>query len=250
MIKKSIVVLLMTVIGVLVSCGVNSNLMLKQEKGVEVNSDDIPLAPREDYKIGVNDKIAFRIYAKDGYETLDPSEFSFIRSDIEYTVKSDGTVELPVIGHVNVKGLAIEECEDTLENRYSNTVFEDPFVKLQVTNQRVVVFPGDGGTATVISLENSNTTLMEAIALAGGIGERGKAHMVKLIRMENGERKVYVMDLSVIEGLKYTDLIVQSNDYIYVEPVPELAREILEKTAPISALVTTIFVAISLFTSL
>lgn len=249
MIRISIVVLLLAFMGGIFSCGINSNLMLKQEKGVEINSDEIPLSPREDYRLGVNDNISFRIYANSGYEILDPTEFNRINTGHEYTVKTDGTVELPVIGHLQVQGLTIEECEDTLENRYTNTVFEDPFVKLEVTNQRVVVFPGNGSSATVVPLENSNTTLMEAIALAGGIGDRGKADMVKLIRMENGERKVYIMDLSVIEGLKYTDLIVQSNDYIYVEPVPELAREVLEKTAPVSALVTTLFVVISLFTT-
>lgn len=250
MIRKSAVLLLLILLGGIVSCGVNSNLMLKQEKGVEVNSNDIPLTPREDYRLGINDKFTFNLYAKGGYELLDPTEQSILRSIVEFTVKSDGTVELPMIGDVKVEGLTIEACEDSLEQRYMGSVFEDPFVKMEVTNQRVVVFPGGGSEASVVPLKNSNTTLMEAIALAGGIADRGKANMVKLIRMENGERKVYVMDLSVIEGLKYTDLIVQSNDYIYVEPTPELAKEVLEKVAPISALMTTVILAISLFTTL
>ncbi len=91
---------------------------------------------------------------------------------------------------------------------------------------------------------------MEALAQAGGITERGKANTIKLMRKVNGERKVYVMDLSTIDGLKYVDMIVQANDYIYVEPTPELAKEISQDVVPIVSLLSSaiiIFSAISLF---
>ena len=57
---------------------------------------------------------------------------------------------------------------------------------------------------------------MEVIALAGGIAERGRADKVKLMRNVGGKRIVYVLNLSTIEGLKYADMIVQANDYIYI----------------------------------
>jgi polysaccharide export outer membrane protein len=90
---------------------------------------------------------------------------------------------------------------------------------------------------------------MEALAQAGGITDRGKANTIKLMRKVNGKREVYGIDLSTIEGLKYVDMIVQANDYIYVEPTPELAREISEDVVPIVSLFSSalvIFSAISL----
>jgi polysaccharide export outer membrane protein len=91
---------------------------------------------------------------------------------------------------------------------------------------------------------------MEVIALAGGIAERGKSEKVKLMRVENGIRKVYTMDLSSIDGLKYADLIVQANDYIYVEPREQVAKEFLNNSAPILSLFSSVLVIFTVITTL
>ncbi len=127
----------------------------------------------------------------------------------------------------------------------------NPFVQISVTNRRVIVFPGNGGDAKVLYLANNNTTLLEAIALAGGIAERGRASRIKLIRKnDNGQRQVYRIDLSTIEGLKYTDILVQANDYIYIEPVPEIGRELLKEVAPIVSLISSAAIVISVISKL
>lgn len=223
-------------------CGINSNLMWKQEKGVAVNSDSIPLYPEEEYKLSVDDKIKFYLTTKQGaiiIENMSGLSDNRLQAprEIEYLIRKDGTVELPKLGKVKIAGLTVEACEDTLVSRYSKE-FQNPFVQIQITNQRVIVFPGNGSDAKVIPLLNVNTTLMEAIAQAGGITDRGKANTVKLMRKVNGVRKVYVMDLSVIEGLKYADMVVQANDYIYVEPTADLSKELAEDVVPIVSIIS------------
>jgi polysaccharide export outer membrane protein len=235
------------------SCGVNSNLMLKQAKGTEVNSEEIPLYPKEEYKIAVNDKVAFQLYVNEGADLVDGKNEVSVGAEgqltsTEYTVRSNGQVELPKIGKVEAVGMTIEQFEDTLQILYSSE-YKKPFVKAQITNQRVIVFPGDGSEAKVVPLHNTNTTLMEVIATAGGIADRGKANTVKLMRLVNGERKVYVMDLSVIEGLKFTDLVVQANDYVYIEPSPELGKEIVERIIPITSLLASLTLLITILTN-
>ncbi len=92
--------------------------------------------------------------------------------------------------------------------------------------------------------------MLEAIALAGGITERGRASKIKLIRKnDKGKRVVYKIDLSTIDGLGYADIIVQANDYIYVEPVPEIGREILKEVTPIVSLITSAALVISIIYS-
>ena len=86
---------------------------------------------------------------------------------------------------------------------------------------------------------------MEAIAQAGGIPERGKASVVKLMRKENSIRKVYTIDLSTEEGLKYTDVVLQANDYIYVEPNPQLAKEIVKDVAPVISLISSLVIIVT-----
>jgi polysaccharide biosynthesis/export protein len=251
--RKILLFLLFGIITIVTSCGVNSNIMLKQAKGTEVNSAEIPLTPKEDYRIAANDKISFQMFSNEGADLLNqtnsPNQSVAKDNQMIYDVRTNGNVELPIIGSVKVSGLTIEACEDTLETLYSSE-FKDPFIKITVTNQRVIVFPGNGSDAKVVQLTNPNTTLLEAIALAGGIADRGKANTVKLMRIENGERIVYVMDLSVIEGLKFTDMIVQANDYIYVEPAPELGKEVIEKIIPVTSLITTFILLVTFIANL
>jgi len=239
---------------VFASCGVNSNLMLKQAKETEVNSDEIPLRPTEEYKIAVNDKLAFQLYVNEGADLLDGKTEISIAADgkseqVEYVVRANGQVELPKLGKVEAAGKTIEAFEDTLQTLFASD-YKDPFVKAQITNQRVIVFPGSGSDAQVVPLTNTNTTLMEVIALAGGIADRGKANTVKLMRIVDGERKVYVMDLSVIEGLKFTDLVVQANDYIYVEPAPELGKEVVDRLLPLAQVLTSLAILVTVISNL
>lgn len=230
------------------SCGVNSNVMFKEAKGAKIN-DSIPLTPTEDYRISIDDKFTFNLSTKDGTRIIEDmtgisTEPRMDSPELEYVVRQNGEAKLPIIGLVKVEGLTIAQCEDTLEAKYGEK-FQDPFVQLRVTNQRVIVFPGNGSDAKVIALLNSNTTLMEALAQAGGITDRGKASSIKLMRKVNGERVIYTLDLSTIDGLKYVDMIIQANDYIYVEPTPELSKEIAEDVVPIVSLLSSAIIIFS-----
>jgi|TARA_R110000737_G_scaffold93859_3_gene127300 polysaccharide export outer membrane protein len=236
------------------SCGINSNIMLKSPTGEYADLDSLPLRPEEEYIISPDDKIVFSISTNDGTKLIEslssidnsvkPSGFS-----TEYLVRQDSLVELPVLGKIRVAGLTIPECETLLEEKFSKT-YQDPFVQVRIVNQRVIVFPGGGGDAVVIPLLNSNTTLMEVIAQAGGIPERGRANSVKLMRKENGTRNIYSIDLSTIEGLRYTDIIVQANDYIYIEPNPQLARETIKEIAPIVSLFSSALIILTVVLTL
>ena len=240
--------LLMLLSAFVSSCGVNSNLMFKEEKVDEIVKDSIPLKPAELYRISINDKISFHLTTKEGIAIIDnmigvdERNTGNGNSSIEYTVRQNGKVKLPLVGEVTVEGLTILECEDTLKAIYSK-YYQSPFIQVEVTNRRVIVFPGNGSDAKVIPLVNENTTLMEALAHAGGITDRGKASAVKLIRKVNGERVIYRIDLSTTEGLKYADMVVQANDYIYVEPKSELPKEVAQDIVPVVSIISsTVFI--------
>ncbi|MFZ5554652.1 MAG: polysaccharide biosynthesis/export family protein [Bacteroidota bacterium] len=242
-----LVLSLLVVVVLMDSCYVNSNLMLKTDKNFVF--DTIPSTPPSEYRISPNDIISFKIFTNDGFEVISiaagvndqgGANRTMFRNTLNYFIQSDGTTRLPELGVVNLKGYTVREAEFYLETRYAEK-YVKPFVQLQVINKRVIVFPGNGSDAQVITLENNNTTLMEAIAMAGGIPVRGKAANIKIIRKSDipgGQRKVYEVDLSTIDGLKHCDMIVQANDYIYVEPVPQLGNEILRDITPIISLLT------------
>lgn len=234
------------------SCGINSSLMLKipkesepkpdslktvQEKYYKLyDKDSVPLLPREDYRMSIDDKFTFNLSTNDGKNILEGltgvGQISSGSAQNEYLIRSDGFTVLPVIGEVKILGLTVKQAEDSLKIMFSKH-YLDPFLQIKITNQRVIVFPGEGGQARVINLKNSNTTVMEIIAEAGGISPRGKTRDIKLIRYIDGKRVIYPIDLSSVNGLIYADLYVQANDYIYVEPNPNIAAEILKQTAPV-----------------
>lgn len=245
--------LVLVLTALIASCGINSNLMFKTPKGVEEQTDSIPLRPTTEYTISRDDKFSFTLYTNGGKRIVEnmagmnDNQASF--EIPEYLVRADGTADLPVVGNVPVAGLTVAQCEDTLAKRYSKQ-YQEPFVQVKLTNQRVIVFPGNGSDAKVVPLQNNNTTLMEAIAQAGGIADRGRADRVKLMRTVGDKRVVYVLDMSTIDGLKYADMVVQANDYIYVEPQEQAGREAIQSVAPLVSLISSALIIFTVFSTL
>lgn len=197
-----------------------------------------------EYKIAPNDILSFRLFTNNGFQLIDITnqgtnniQIQNFNQGISYLVEYDGFVNLPIIGRVKVDDLTLREAEFYLEEKYAE-VYIDPYVLLDVNNRRVTIFPGNGGNGRVIPLNNNNTTLIEALAQAGGIRETGRAKRVKLIRGNLKDPEVYLIDLSTIEGLKDADVILQANDIIYVEPVGVTTRQVITEIAPILSLLT------------
>lgn len=244
----SVIVLVFTA----TSC-INRNLMFRTPKDAEEVSENIPLKPTEDYHIYHDDKFTFDLYTQNGEKIVEGlagmNEASMKSESPVYIVESNGMAKLPVLGDVRVEGLTVRNLEDTLAFLYSGE-YKNPFVQVRLTNQRVIVFPGAGAEAKVIPLLNNNTTLMEALAQAGGIAERGRADKVKIMRSTKEGRKVYLINLSTIEGLKYADMIVQANDYIYVEPSEQVVRETAKEIAPVISIISSTLVIFTVISTL
>ena len=205
-----------------------------------------------EYRISPNDIIEFSLYSNDGFRLVDLTSLNNnnnnnnyrLANSTEYLIEPSGEVKLPVLGKVKVSSLTIREAQSLLEEKYSSYYIR-PFVMMKIINKRVIIFPGSAGDAKVISLVNNNTTLIEGIALAGGLADDGKAKMIKLIRKNKSENEVYLIDLSVIEGIKQANMVLQANDIIYVEPRRRYAIRFLHEVAPIISIITSAFVLYS-----
>lgn len=231
------------------SCKImRSNLMLKTPRDFSYDSL-IDSVSRNDYKIASNDAIVYRIYTNKGFKLIDlatsgDNAAGVYKNELDAIVESDGYVKMPLLGKVKVAGLNIKEAEQLLEEKYSE-LYVDPFVNLKISNKRVIIFPGNGGLARVITLNNNNVTVMEALASAGGIVEDGKAYKVKLIRNHPdsaNKSMVYLFDLSKIDGIKFGKSIVQAGDIIYVEPRYKPLATFMKEITPVVALLTSILV--------
>lgn len=205
----------------------------------------------ENYKIAPNDGVNFKVFSNDGFKLVDIANSNggvATRAGIEEIVDKDGLIKLPLLGKVKISGYTLREAQSFLEKEYE-AYYVKPFIQLHITNKRVIIFPGAAGAARVLQLEYNNTTVFEAIALAGGIGNDGKAYRIKLIRRPTPQAKpdVYLIDLSKIEGIAAGNMVVLANDIIYVETRPRIAQKTLQEIGPYLSLMTTTITLYYLF---
>ena len=97
----------------------------------------------------------------------------------------------------------------------------------------------------VIPLENENIRLVEVLALAKGLDNNAKAQNMRLIRGD----KVYEIDFSTIEGFKNGNMLIQSGDIVYVEPVRRPFSEGLRDYAGIISMMVALATLITVISS-
>jgi polysaccharide export outer membrane protein len=240
------------------SCGnVNSNALFKIPKDGSFKYDSLIMNPTDDYILGPGDRFSFQFATNDGERIIfNQSGVSELmegnqrqnqqRNRIDYLVRQDGKANLPLVGEIYVKGLTMVQLEDSL-NKLLSKDFIKPFVQIRLSNQRVFFF-GDRGNAQVIYLENTNTSLIEVIALAGGISDNSRSNSIKVMRRtNNGQRRIYKIDLSTLKGLNEAEMIVQGNDYIYIDYKPRIASSVFKEIGPWLSLATTSLAVIAIF---
>jgi len=236
----------------LFACRLNPSIMFKTKKDYPYKVDQT--IGNVEYRLAANDIIGFSVFTNDGFKLIDlttgigvttgagnisSGDGNTSNSSIQFQVDPEGMVKLPIIGRVKVAELTIREAEKFLEEKYT-IYYNKPFVMLSVLNRRVMVFPGTGGSGTVVTLENENTTLIEALALAGGITETGKSNVIKLIRGDSRNPQVHLIDLSTVHGMTQSNMLLQANDIIYVEPVKKISSKVLAELLPVVGIVTSI----------
>lgn len=245
---RNLLLLVIVMLGISSCRYLNPNIMLQTEKGYQYSQYKDTVSDK-DYKISPNDIIEFKLYSNNGFKIIDLTSITshqINREERFFTVEYDGMIKLPILGRVHIAGYTIRQAEIMLEQKYSE-FYQDPFVLLEVMNKRVIVFPGRPGDAKVLTLKNNNTTLLEALAQAGGISEDGKAWQVKVIRgYSSGKPEVFLVDLSTIEGIEMGRMTMQANDIIYVEPRKHFGREALREITPVLSIITSLLLVYGL----
>jgi polysaccharide export outer membrane protein len=214
----------------------------------------------DQYVIQPGDEMSVRVYARDGFKLVDvigSAGFGGAGSSANsgggitsnstsnyYPVDNEGFVRLPIVGELFVKGYTEKELQRILADKYAG-LFVEPFVIAKVENRRALVFKGS--FAAVVPLNFSPTNLLEVIARSGGLDQNLKAYNIKVIRGDMKNPEVILIDLSTLEGMRRADLIVQSNDIIYIEQKrTNVATLLLTELVPYLGLITTITTVILL----
>ena len=159
----------------------------------------------DDYRIGPSD-------------LLEVSVFQVPELSRTVRVNSRGGLTLPLIGEIQAGGLTGQQLEARIAQRLQEKYLQDPQVSVfikEFVSQRVTV-SGEVNKAGVFPI-SGRTTLMQAIAMAGGLGKFGDENDVKVFRdRRDGSREVLEYDLEAILQGQAEDPVVTTSDVIVV----------------------------------
>ncbi|XHR93485.1 polysaccharide biosynthesis/export family protein [Mucilaginibacter sp. UC70_90] len=132
-----------------------------------------------------------------------------------FQVEDDGTVALPVIGHVKVAGLTRPEAAKQIEELYRTNLLKDPIIELKIVNLKVTILGEIKGQGNY-TLTKDRTTLVEMIGEAGGLTDKANEANVKIIRGDQKNPQVTEINLRDIQSINNPRAILQSGDVIYI----------------------------------
>ncbi|SDR77840.1 polysaccharide biosynthesis/export family protein [Christiangramia echinicola] len=133
-----------------------------------------------------------------------------------YLVDSDGEIEFPVLGTINVQGLSRQQLAAKLKNEIAEYV-QEPIVNVRIINFQVSVL-GEVNRPGTFDIRDENLSLPKALGLAGDLSIYGKRNNVLVMR-EDGDKKVYeYLDLTDPQSISSPFYYLQQNDVVYVEP--------------------------------
>ncbi len=134
-------------------------------------------------------------------------------------VDPQGTISFPIVGKIKVQGMTVFEVQDTLQAIAVEYV-EDPIVKVRLLNYRFTIL-GEVNQETVVTTQNTRTTFMEAIGMAGGLGELADRSNVKVIRQKGNTAEVFYVNLLEEDFLASEKFYVYQNDIVIVPPLEQ-----------------------------
>ena len=135
-----------------------------------------------------------------------------------YTVTTDGYVILPAVGKVYVKNMTCAEAATAIEQKViSLNLIDKPKVTVRLQNARVTVI-GAVQRPQSINLTSERNTIIDVLAQCGDLDVTSLRQNVKLFRECNGQREMFVLDLTDTNIFTSPAFYVQQNDMIYVEP--------------------------------
>jgi len=232
--------------------------MLKVDKDADYFTERLETTEKQ-YALRSDDIIDLKVFANNGELLIDPAfemrkEMSISQGGgLEkptYQIQSNGEVNLPMVGSIKLAGYTIFQADSLLTEVYGQ-FYENPYVKTGILNKRVFLLGAVGATqGQMIILENENMTLLEVLAIGGGLPNNSKAKNIRIIRGSLENPEVQIINLKTIAGMQKANLNLQPNDVIYVEPVRKVFAETARDIAPMVALLTSSITLLLLITQI
>src|SRR5215472_15262095 len=131
-----------------------------------------PAPDQKDYIVGPEDVLEVQVW-----DNKDLNQSVFVRPD--------GKTSLPLVGEIQAAGKTVQELQDYLSSVYSKTVKGATVtVIVKEIKSRPVYFVGGFGKPGAMQLTRDDLTLLQAIALVGGVAQTADAEKGFILRKD------------------------------------------------------------------
>lgn len=236
---RSFLFSLMLLLVALSSCSTPYNVAYFQDMPLEkrvpiVKPQSIRLHPADKVSILVSTRDAslsqlFSLYSTYSIGNVSGNSGGMQQKTSEYTVGSDGYINFPVLGRLNVLNKTREELQDYIkEELVAQNLVKDPIVTVEFVNLNVLMMGATG--ARRIPIDRDQFTILDAITQAGDLDISGQRENVRVIRESGANQRVaYEVNLCSAEELYNSPAYyLQQNDIVYVEPSDKVKRTTTE----------------------
>jgi polysaccharide biosynthesis/export protein len=221
-----IIAVFITFLSLFSACVTQQKVEYLQDKNNNIKTFDEPEFP--DYKLKPNDELYIKINSLDEAATnvfsntgqqssyvgsMDPYGASLL----SYSVDKEGSVILPVIGAIYVKGKTLSQISVILRDSLYH-VLNQPIVSVKLVNRYISIL-GEVKNPGHYPYSQDKLSIFDALGYAGDITPYGNREKVILIRNENGENIRFILNLTKSEILGSDFYYLRPNDIIYVKPL-------------------------------
>lgn len=134
-----------------------------------------------------------------------------------YLVDVEGNIDFPILGILHVEGLTRKQLTDLIKGKLvERELLKDPIVQVNFLNFKFSTL-GEIHNGT-FQVAGDRITILEAIAMAGGMLENSKIEHVAVVRDFGNKRRIMHVDLRSKDIFLSPAFYLHQNDIIYVEP--------------------------------
>lgn len=151
-------------------------------------------------------------------DVVNVSVFGVPELDADYQVDFSDAIRMPLVGEVPARGLTAFELARKIETLLNETILQDSSVNVVVKESvgKRVTLDGSVVKPGLYPMEG-RTTLLQAVATAGGPSDGANPKNVVIFRTIQGERKAAGFNLELIRKGEAEDPEVFGNDIIVVD---------------------------------
>jgi polysaccharide export outer membrane protein len=238
------------------SCGSVKNIAYIQNSD-SVNYDrsqylyDAKIMPKDELTISVNTtnpevSLPFNLLMQNAYQqgrTLSTTGGTLM----PYLVDTEGSINFPIIGRLQVAGLTKRQCERMIQDKIRPYLAEseNPIVTVRMSSYSISVL-GEVARPGSYMVSREEINILEALAQAGDLTIYGVRDRVKLIRKNaSGRKEIHTLNLNDANIVNSPYFYLQQNDIVYVEP-----NKVKAQNSSVGSMTTLWFSATSILISL